>query len=158
MVRKGLSVLIVLMSLCLLLPSCSKEEHGAEGLVAQPYVFTDGRMGLSIFFLEDGSGDSSVQLRLTSPDGSLVWNLAAEKQVFDGTAYLGSSAAVMPEGSEGLSKGAWKLEVIYKDGTVLERVFDVSYGDAAKAIASYLESGGTEAVYNVDENLTVLGI
>lgn len=158
MVRRGLSVLIALVILCLLVPSCSKEEHGAEGLVVQPYVFTDGRMGLSVFFLEDGSGDSSVQLRLTSPDGNLVWNLTAQKQVFDGVSYLGSSDAVMPEGSEGLGKGTWRLEVIFKDGTVLERTFSVSYGDAAKAIASYIEAGGTDAVYDVDENLTVLGL
>ena len=68
-----------------------------------------------------------------------------------------SGTAVMPEGGPALEKGDWKLEVIFRDGTVLERTFSVSYGDVSKALASYAEGGKEGAVFDEDENLTVIG-
>ena len=152
---KILPALFVL--LCLFCVSCSKADHSADGILAQPYVYADGRMGLSVFFLADGTEDNSVQMRLTSPSGSLVWNLAVSVVDYDGTPYRGSSSAVMPEGGPALEKGDWKLEVIFMDGTVLERAFTVSYGDVSKAIAAYAEGGIEGSFFDENENLTVIG-
>ncbi|MBQ7508312.1 MAG: hypothetical protein IJT52_03185 [Spirochaetales bacterium] len=150
-----LSALFVL--LCILCVSCSRAEHGADGILAQPYVLADGRMGLSVFFLSDGTDDNSVQMRLTSPSGTLVWNLAASVVDYDGTPYRGSSSAMMPEGGPELEKGDWKLDVIFKDGTVLDRTFSVSYGDVAKALSAYAEGAEEGAFFDENENLTVIG-
>lgn len=144
--------------LCILCVSCSRAEHSADGILAQPYVLSDGRMGLSVFFLSDGTDDNSVQMRLTSPSGTLVWNLAASVVDYDGTPYRGSSSAMMPEGGPDLEEGDWKLEVIFKDGTVLERTFSVSYGDVAKALSAYAEGAKEGAFFDENENLTVIGL
>jgi hypothetical protein len=64
---------------------------------------------------------------------------------------------MMPEGGPELEKGDWKLEVIFKDGTVLERAFSVSYGDVSKALAAYAVGAKEGAFFDENENLTVMG-
>ena len=152
---KGRFLPAVFLVLCLLFFSCSREEHSADGIIAQPYVLTDGRMGLSVFFL--ASDSKSVQMRLTSPESGLVWNLDAQSADYGGTPYLGSSSALMPEGAPALEKGQWKMDVIFSDGTVLERSFNVSYGDVSKALASYAEGAKEGAYFDEAENITVIG-
>ena len=121
----------------------------------QPYVCSDGRMGLSVYVLASESDESSVQFSLRDPSGNLSWSFGAKKLELDGAVYLGSSDIGMPEGTL-LPEGEWTLDVMYKDGSKVTRTFDVDYGDVQSALARYREEDADSAWYDSDENLTVM--
>ena len=149
------SRIALVLALLLVLVSCSKAEFSVSSTLAQPYVLTDGRMGLSVYVLASESDESSVQFFLSSPSGNLSWSFGAKKLELDGAVYLGSSDIGMPEGTS-LPEGEWTLDVMYKDGSKVTRTFDVDYGDAHAALAHYREEDSDDAWYDSDENLTVL--
>ena len=112
-------------------------------------------MGLSVYIIASQNDESSVQFSIKDPSGTLSWSLTAAKSVLDGTTYVGSSDVCMPLGSP-LPEGTWSLEVMYKDGTTVNRTFEVDYGDVNLAMERYLEEGTSSAWYDSAENLTVL--
>ena len=149
------SRIFLFLALLLVLVSCSKAEFSVSSTLAQPYVLTDGRMGLSVYVLASEKEESSVQFSLRSPDGNLSWSFGARKLELDGAEYLGSSDIGMPEGTL-LPEGEWTLDVMYKDGSKVTKTFDVDYGDAQAALAHYRSEETDGAWYDSDENLTVL--
>ena len=149
------SRIFLFLALLLVLVSCSKAEFSVSSTLAQPYILTDGRMGLSVYVLASESDESSVQFSLRDPGGNLSWSFGARKLELDGAVYLGSSDIGMPEGTL-LPEGEWTLDVMYKDGSKVTRTFEVDYGDAAAALARFAEEGTENAWYDSAENLTVL--
>ena len=149
------SRIALILALLLALVSCSKAEFSVSSTLAQPYVLTDGRMGLSVYVLASESDESSVQFSLRDPSGNLSWSFGAKKLELDGAVYLGSSDIGMPEGTL-LPEGEWTLDVLYKDGSKVTRTFDVDYGDVQSALARYREENTDSVWYDSDENLTVL--
>ena len=149
------SRIALVLALLLVLVSCSKAEFSVSSVLAQPYVLTDGRMGMSIYVLASENEESSVQFSLSSPGGNLSWSFGARKLNLDGADYLGSSDIGMPEGTL-LPEGEWTLDVMYKDGSKVSRTFEVDYGDVEAALVHYREEDTDGAWYDSDENLTVL--
>ena len=149
------SRIALVLALLLVLVSCSKAEFSVKSVLAQPYVLTDGRMGLSVYVLASESEESSVQFSLRSPDGNLSWSFGAKKLELDGGDYLGSSDICMPEGTL-LPEGRWTLDVMYKDGSKITETFGVDYGNAESALNRYREEETDGAWYDTTENLTVL--
>ena len=149
------SRIALILALLLILVSCSKAEFSVSSTLAQPYVLTDGRIGLSVYVLASESDESSVQFSLRDPSGNLSWFFGAKKLELDGAVYLGSSDIGMPEGTL-LPEGEWTLDVMYKDGSKVTRTFDVDYGNVQAALARYREEDADSAWYDSDENLTVM--
>ena len=149
------SRIALILALLLILVSCSKAEFSVSSTLAQPYVLTDGRMGLSVYVLASESDESSVQFSLRDPSGNLSWSFGAKKLELDGAVYLGSSDIGMPEGTL-LPEGEWTLDVMYKDGSKVTRTFDVDYGNVQASLARYREEDADGAWYDSDENLTVM--
>ena len=149
------SRIALILALLLVLVSCSKAEFSVSSTLAQPYVLTDGRMGLSVYVLASESDESSVQFSLRDPSGNLSWSFGAKKLELDGAVYLGSSDIGMPEGTL-LPEGEWTLDVMYKDGSKVTRTFDVDYGDVQSALARYREEDTDSVWYDSDGNLTVV--
>ena len=149
------SRIALVLALLLILVSCSKAEFSVSSTLAQPYVLTDGRMGLSVYVLASESDESSVQFSLRDPSGNLSWSFGAKKLELDGAVYLGSSDIGMPEGTL-LPEGEWTLDVMYKDGSKVTRTFDVDYGNVQASLARYREEDADGAWYDSDENLTVM--
>ena len=147
-------VLLFLILLAFLV-SCSKADFTVSSVQTQPYVCHDGRMGLSVYIIASQSDEGSVQFSIKDPSGKLSWSLGASKMVLDGMTYIGSSDICMPLGSP-LPEGMWSLDVMYKDGTTVNRTFEVDYGDVNLAMERYLEEGTSSAWYDSAENLTVL--
>ena len=147
-------ILLVLILLVILV-SCSKEDFTVSSVKTQSYVCHDGRMGLSVYINASQNDEGSVQFSIKDPSGTLSWSLTASKMVLDGTTYVGSSDVCMPLGSL-LPEGTWSLDVMYKDGTTVNRTFEVDYGDVNLAMERYLEEGTSSALYDSAENLTVL--
>ena len=157
--RPSRALLVLLSFLAVLAVSCSKDEYGVSSVQVQPYVKSDSTMGLSIYVIPElpsgKKGDVSIQMTVKSPDGNLSWSFKATSVKFDGIQYYGSSDIRMPTGTA-LPKGPWKGEVVFKDGSATDIEFDVSYTDAASALARYLESGSAEPWFDERSNLTVL--
>ena len=149
------SRIALVLALLLILVSCSKAEFSVSSTLAQPYVLTDGRMGLSVYVLASEKEESSVQFSLRDPSGNLSWSFGAKKLELDGAVYLGSSDIGMPEGTL-LPEGEWTLDVMYKDGSKVTRTFDVDYGNVQASLARYREEDADGAWYDSDENLTVM--
>ena len=149
------SRILLVLALLLALVSCSKAEFSVSSVLAQPYVLTDGRMGLSVYVLASDGEEGSVQFSLKDPSGNLSWSFGARKLNMDGADYLGSSDIGMPEGTL-LPEGKWTLDVMYKDGSKVTKTFEVDYGSTEEAIARYREEETDGPWYDSDENLTVL--
>ena len=149
------SRIVLVLALLLVLVSCSKTEFRVSSVLTQPYIQTDGRMGLCVYVLASDEEESSVQFSLRSPDGNLTWSFGAKTLELDGADYLGSSDICMPEGTL-LPEGKWTLDVIHKDGSKVTKTFDVDYGDVETTLAHYEEEETDGAWYDRDENLTVL--
>ena len=149
------SRILLVLALLLALVSWSKAEFSVSSVLAQPYVLTDGRMGLSVYVLASDDEEGSVQFSLKDPSGNLSWSFGAKKLELDGAVYLGSSDIGMPEGTL-LPEGEWTLDVMYKDGSKVTRTFDVDYGNVQAALARYREEDADSAWYDSDENLTVM--
>ena len=149
------SRILLVLALLLALVSCSKAEFSVSSVLAQPYVLTDGRMGLSVYVLASDDEEGSVQFSLKDPSGNLSWSFGARKLNMDGADYLGSSDIGMPEGTL-LPEGKWTLDVMYKDGSKVTKTFEVDYGSTEAAIARYREEETDGPWYDSDENLTVL--
>ena len=144
-----------LLVLLILIVSCSKAEFTVSSVKTQPYVCSDGRMGLSVYVLASESDESSVQFSLKDPDGNLIWSFGAKTLEIDGADYLGSSDICMPLGTA-LPEGIWNLDIMYKDGSKVSKTFEVDYGDAEAALAHFTEANTEKAWYDSTENLTVL--
>ena len=151
MKHKVLLFLVIL----LVFVSCSKEDFTISSVQTQSYVCHDGRMGLSVYIIASQSDEGSVQFSIKDPSGTLSWSLTASKTVLDGMTYLGSSDVCMPLGSP-LPEGTWSLDVMYKDGTTVNRTFEVDYGDVYAAMEHFEAEGTSSAWYDSAENLTVL--
>ena len=151
MKHKVLLFLVIL----LVFVSCSKEDFTVSSVQTQSYVCHDGRMGLSVYIIASQSDEGSVQFSIKDPSGTLSWSLTASKTVLDGMTYLGSSDVCMPLGSP-LPEGTWSLDVMYKDGTTVNRTFEVDYGDVYAAMEHFEAEGTSSAWYDSAENLTVL--
>ncbi len=149
--RKALVLALALLALV----SCSKADHWVTDLQTQAYVNVDGTMGISIYVLSNASDGDIVQFVVKNPGGNLSWTLAVSSVDYEDALYYGSSALVMPQGSL-LEEGTWSLDVIYKDGSTLSRSFEVSYGDAGKAIEAFVSLESDEAWFSEEENLTVV--
>ena len=145
--------------LIILAISCTKAEFSASNLQAQPYVRTDGTMGLSLYVIPSSSvkkkGDLSIQMVVTSPDGNLSWSFDAAKVEYDKLLYYGSSDISMPD-SKPLPKGKWSVDVINSDGSTVTLTFDISYTDAAMALEDYQIFGSEGPWFDEKSNLTVI--
>ena len=145
--------------LIVLVISCTKAEFSATNLQAQPYVRTDGTMGLSLYVIPASSvkkkGDLSIQMVVTSPDGNLSWSFDASKVEYDKLSYYGSSDISMPD-NKPLPKGKWTVDVINSDGRTVTLTFDISYTDAAMALEDYQILGSEGPWFDEKSNLTVL--
>ena len=145
--------------LIILAISCTKAEFSASNLQAQPYVRTDGTMGLSLYVIPSSSvkkkGDLSIQMVVTSPDGNLSWSFDAAKVEYDKLSYYGSSDISMPD-SKPLPKGKWSVDVINSDGSTVTLTFDILYTDAAMALEDYQILGSEGPWFDEKSNLTVI--
>ena len=146
---------VLALVLLILLVSCSKAEFSVISLQVQPYVFQDGRMGMSVYIVASKNDESSVQFSLTDPSGNLSWSFGASKFNLDGLDYLGSSDICMPVGSP-LPEGLWSLDIMYKDGSKVTRTFEIDYGDAEAALQHHRKADADGAWYDSSENLTVI--
>ena len=142
--------LIVFLILLLILTSCSGDSESVSGIYAQPYVRSDGTMGLSLYMITSAEKDENVQMVVTGPDGNLSWRFNALESKFDGKTYRGSSDMIMPQGSR-LPKGTWAVDVLFKDGTTITKSFDVSYKDSF-----VIPDSLSEAFFDSESNLTFL--
>ena len=79
----------------------------------------------------------------------------AVKATFDGRSYYGSADISMPAGLS-LPKGQWSVEIIGRDGSTVNREFDVSYTDAAEALGNFTEAGQEAPWFDEKSNLTVI--
>ena len=153
--RALLSALILI----ILVISCSKTEFSASNLHAQPYVRTDGSMGLSLYVIPSSSstkkGNLYVQMVVTSPDSNLSWSFEAAKVTYEKLSYYGSSDISMPDGRS-LPKGRWSVDVINSDGSTVTLQFDISYTDAAMALENYQIFGSEGPWFDEKSNLTIL--
>ena len=156
--RTARAVLLALI-LVVLVISCTKNEFSASNLQAQPYVRTDGTMGLSIYVIPSSStnkkGDFSVQMVVTSPDGNLSWSFDAARVEYEKLSYFGSSNISMPD-AKPLPKGKWNVDVINSDGSTVTLSFDISYTDAAMALEDYKIFGSDGPWFDEKSNLTVI--
>ena len=141
---------ILILTLLLALASCSSGDDSVSGIHAQPYVRSDGTMGLSLYMITSAAKDETVQMVVTAPDGNLSWRFNAAESKFDGKTYRGSSDISMPRGTM-LPQGDWSVDVLFKDGTTITKSFDVSYDDSFD-VPDY----DYEAFFDSDSNLTFL--
>ena len=154
---KALALVLILVAL--LCVSCSKNEMEVSDLKVQAYVRADSTMGLSVFAVMKSASKNEenvpVQMVVRSPDGNLSWTFDAVKTTFDNRSYYGSPDISMPKGL-GLPKGQWSVEMIGRDGSTVERTFDVSYTDAAEALQNFTEAGKGAPWFDEKSNLTVI--
>ena len=153
-------VLALAAILLVLLVSCSKAEFTVTEIQAQPYVRTDGLMGLSLYVLPDFSNlgkkaSKDIQLSVRSPQGSLSWSINASRVNYDGLTYYGSSDIRMPEDLE-LPKGKWSVDVAFSDGSTVTLDFNVMYREPASALQRYAENKSAEPWFDEISNLTVV--
>ena len=141
---------IFVIALAILAPSCSRDSNTVSGLQVQPYVRSDGSMGLSLYMITSADSDETLQMVVTSPDGKLSWSFNARFTNYAGTIYAGTPDIRMPSGTS-LPKGTWKVDVLFRDGTTITREFPVDYED------SYVfPENLTEAVFDSSSNITFL--
>ena len=141
--------LIVFLILLLILTSCTGDSESVSGIYAQPYVRSDGTMGLSLYMITSAAKDETVQMIVSDPSGNLSWRFNAAESKFDGKTYRGSSDMIMPNGSM-LPQGTWSVDVLFKNGTTITKSFDVSYDD------SFDVPDISEAYFDSETNLTFL--
>ncbi len=141
--------------LLLVVSSCSKDEINVDNLHAQPFIKTNGQMGLSLYVMTDAKDPESMQMHVSDPSRSLSWSFNVKHVEYDGADYYGSSDIAIPNGSR-LPAGNWNVEMLFKDGSTRELSFEVSYSDEAGAIERFSERKMTEAWFDADSNLTVL--
>lgn len=148
--RRFLPAAILAIALAVLVPSCSRDSNTVSGLQVQPYVRSNGSMGLSLYMMTSAKSDETLQMSVTSPDGRLSWSFNADFKSYAGTVYAGSADIRMPNGNA-LPEGTWKVDVLFRDGTTVTREFEVGYDD------SYvIPKDLAEAVYDSASNLTFL--
>jgi len=149
--RRSITVLVITAVLCLMLEvSCSRDKYSVWDIQAQPYVRSDGSMGLSLYMVSSSKTDETVQMVVNDPTGHLTWSFNSASARSGNTTYIGSSDIRMPAGSV-LPKGTWSVDVLYKDGTTVSKQFDVSYEDSFM-IPEILD----EAVFDSAVNLTFI--
>ena len=144
--RFCLILAIVFIVLC----SCSSSDDSVSGLHAQPYVRSDGSMGLSLYMITSAGKDETVQMVVTDPEGNLSWRLNASEEKFDGKTYHGSSDILMPRLSM-LPQGTWSVDVLFKDGTTITKSFEVNYDSSFEIPEDY-----SDAFFDSSSNLTFL--
>lgn len=148
--HRFLPAAILAIVLVILAASCSRDSNTVSGLQVQPYVRSDGSMGLSLYMMTSAKSGETLQMVVTSPDGNLSWSFNASFSTFSGTVYAGSPDIRMPSGTA-LPKGTWKVDVLFRDGTTLTEEFSVGYEDSY-VIPEDLE----DPVYDSSSNLTFL--
>ena len=148
--HRFLPAAILVIALVILAPSCSRDSNTVNGLQVQPYVRSDGSMGLSLYMITSARSDETLQMVVTSPDGKLSWSFNAVFSNFAGTVYTGSPDIRMPTGTS-LPKGTWKVDVLFHDGTTITREFSVDYEDSY-VIPENLK----EAEFDSSSNITFL--
>ena len=153
------TLVLVLVLFALLSVSCSKDEMNITDLQVQGYVRTDSTMGLSVYAVTRSTSKNDknvpIQMVVKSPDGNLSWSFDAVKATFDGRSYYGSADISMPAGLS-LPKGQWSVEIIGRDGSTVNREFDISYTDAAEALGNFTEAGQEAPWFDEKSNLTVI--
>jgi len=135
--------------------SCSRDEFSVSNLQVQPYVRQGGQMGLSLYVMTDVESPESMQMVVRDPSGNLSWSFNVSKESFGGSNYYGTSDISMPLGAS-LPTGQWDVRFTYKDGSVDDISFEVSYSDVDGALARFEESGSGSAWFDTQSNLTVL--
>lgn len=153
------ALVLALVLVALVSVSCSRDGLDVADLQVQGYVKTDSTMGLSVFAAAASSSKKDknvpVQMVVRSPDGNLSWSFDAAKITFEGLSYYGSADITMPAGTA-LPKGQWSVEMIGKDGSTVNREFDVSYTDASEALSDFADSGQETPWFDEKSNLTVI--
>lgn len=148
--RRLASIVIICILFAVLAASCSRDSNSVWDIQAQPYVRSDGSMGLSLHMISSSKDEENVQMVVTDPSGHLTWSFNAVSAKLGNNRYIGSPDISMPAGSA-LPKGTWNVDVLFKDGTTVIRQFDVFYEDAY-VIPEDLK----EAVFDSASNLTFI--
>lgn len=144
---------VILIVLCLFFPtSCSRDKNTVWDIQAQPYVRTDGSMGLSLYMISSSEEDETVQMVVEDPSGNLSWSFNARQAKSGTTTYIGSPDIRMPAGSV-LPQGTWSVDILFKDGTTVTEEFDVSYDDSYE-----IPEDLTEVVFDSGSNLTFIPV
>ena len=151
--RRSPTVIVIILILCVIFTaSCTKDSKSVWDIQAQPYVRSDGTMGLSLYMISSSEADETVQMVVEDPSGHLSWSFNAVPARFGSTIYIGSPDIRMPAGSY-LPKGKWSVDVLYRDGTTVTREFDVSYEDSFE-----IPGDLGEAVFDPETNLTFVPV
>ena len=151
--RRSSTVIVIILILCVIFTaSCSKDSKSVWDIQAQPYVRSDGTMGLCLYMVSSSEADETVQMVVEDPSGHLSWSFNAVPARFGSTIYIGSPDIRMPAGFR-LPKGTWSVDVLFRDGTTVTRQFEVSYEDSF-VIPEDLE----KAVFDSESNLTFVPV
>ncbi|MCQ2398809.1 MAG: hypothetical protein MJ052_05870 [Sphaerochaetaceae bacterium] len=156
---------LILILFILLAFSCKREDFAVTSLLAQPYITSDGTMGLSVYTDSNIPG-KKTQMQVESPDKVLVWNLNAETVEYDGLTYHGSADITMPDGVV-LPQGMWTVTFFCSDGRSSLYEFNVNYtdtdGEESESVKTEEEDVASEEnqqpdfpYFNPETNLTYL--
>ena len=151
--KKTVESLIVLVLALLCLASCYKEEFKVKDVFPQVYVTQNGKMGMS-FYIRASLPKDGTKAEVTSPDGSLVWQISVKSVSKDSVSYYGTSDCVMP-GNTALPKGKYTYIIISKDGRTSEGSFEIDYTDVQGALSRAADTA--KPYYDEISRLTVLG-
>lgn len=151
--KKVCSVLLILLTLISLFVSCNRADLSVYQTLVQPYIKSNGEMGLSLFLRTSVKEGERTNLYITDPSGKLSWTVDGVEAVFDDVNYIGNADIAMPEGSV-LPVGTWNVDIIYKDGRKISQSFEVGYKNSDTVLSGYPEV--TKPVYDADSNLTIL--
>ena len=151
--QRRFTALVIILILCVLLTaSCTKDRKSVWDIQAQPYVRSDGTMGLSLYMVSSSEAGESVQMVVKDPSGHLTWSFNAVSARSGNTTYIGSPNIRMPAGSD-LPQGTWSVDVLYRDGTTVTKEFSVSYEDSFEIPGDLVE-----AVFDSETNLTFVPV
>lgn len=150
--KKTCKVLIFIL-FSLLLISCKRTDLSVSEVLAQPYIRTNGEMGLSLYLRTALKTTDNSMLRVTDPSGELSWTISLQEVEYSGVKYYGTSNIAMPKGSV-LPIGEWHVDLVYKDGRTISEYFNVSYKNQDTVLEKYPKI--SSATYDAESNLTII--
>lgn len=124
LMKKKTELILILILLLFPLLSCRREELSIRDYEISSFKGETGESFLSVYLLADLPDIQRTKMTITDPSKDLVWSFEPEKKQIDGIYYIGSDRIAMPKGFK-MPSGEWTVELIYKDGRTVSRVFKV---------------------------------